>query len=378
MSTAGAVRRPGDQGVDEIAVEDVVGMDLVEPLQLAGVHVERHRRVGVEVGPGTTAPVRELRGARERRRVGHAPQHQTALGVDRRRIPGTATGVHRRVAPDVLAQDGVEGPAHLAGGGVESVDHSPVAAGVDAADAHGHRAHQHQAVVDHGLDVDPRRRGGGDVTGPQLGAGGGVEGDHALRAVHPEHLAVGHGHPERADVEPVGLALPAGRAGLPVDGADASEAGLHVDGVAHDQGHRGQATLHLEPPGGGQAVHVGAVDGGAAGRTAVVVVVAGEHPVTGVVGDLHRRAGGHDRGGGRRAFLVPAAARRGHHRERGRDRHPPDPSSHESPVSGPRRERDVSPGPGVRRRPTVRSLTRFRPTRVGSVGYGFLLSQLSE
>ena len=67
------VGRASDQRVHQVAVEEVVRMDLVVPAQLAGVDVEGDRRVGVEVGAGTARAVGELGGARERRRVGHAP-----------------------------------------------------------------------------------------------------------------------------------------------------------------------------------------------------------------------------------------------------------------------------------------------------------------
>ena len=103
--------------------------------------VEGDGRVGVEVRPGPARPVRELGGARERRRVGDAPVARDPRSV-------SIDGGYHAPPPELTSGlpqrsrrvDRVERPAHLAGGGVERVDDAAVAALVDAADADGHGA----------------------------------------------------------------------------------------------------------------------------------------------------------------------------------------------------------------------------------------------
>jgi hypothetical protein len=139
---------PHDHRVHEVAVEQVVGVHLVVPAQRAAAQVERHDRVGVQVAARPARAVGELWRAREGGGVGDAEVHEAALAVDRRRVPGATAGVHRRVAPHVCAVDRVELPARRAGLGVEGVDHAVVAADVDPAHAHRHRADEHDAVDD--------------------------------------------------------------------------------------------------------------------------------------------------------------------------------------------------------------------------------------
>ncbi len=161
------------------------------------------------------------------------------------------------VAPQVGGGDGVEAPRRLAGLGIERVDDAPVTAGVDAADADRDRADEDLPAVDGRLDVDARGRGVGDVARPDLCSRRRVERDHALRAAHAEHAPVGHGHAERSDVEPGGLAHPPGHARVAVEGADGAAAVLHVDGVADDEGHGRQRPREIVAPGHLQSTDVG-------------------------------------------------------------------------------------------------------------------------
>ena len=126
----GVVAGLDDHRVDEVPVEDVVLDGLVVPAELAGGGVEGHDRVGVEVRARAARAVGGLGGAGERGGVGDAPVDGAGVLVDGRRVPGPAAGVDRRVAPEVVALDGVERPADLAGLGVEGVEDAPVAARV--------------------------------------------------------------------------------------------------------------------------------------------------------------------------------------------------------------------------------------------------------
>jgi hypothetical protein len=70
------------------------------------------------------------------------------------------------------------------------VEHPPVAAGIDTADAPWHGAGEHEAVVDNGLDIDAGRRCRGDLDDPDLFAGrpSGVVDERRGLAVAEERL----------------------------------------------------------------------------------------------------------------------------------------------------------------------------------------------
>ena len=199
----------GDRRVHLVAVEEVVRGHLVVPAQLAGARSRATTESVYRFGPGRLVPFGPLGRAGERRRVRDADVDDAPLLVDRRRVPGAAAGVDLGVAPQV-ALDGVEGPAHLAGRGVERVDDAAVAGRVDAAEAD--RAQSSRCtrspttigwmsmpVVGVAVtSVDHRR-----------GAVAAVERDDAGRAVERVHPLVVDGDAERTDVEAGRLGRPA-------------------------------------------------------------------------------------------------------------------------------------------------------------------------
>ena len=141
--------------------------DLVVPAQLARCRRRAPRRVGVEVRARDGSSRSGTPGCRGTAPGWRCPSRRRRARVDRRRVPRAAAGVDLGVAPEVARFDGVERPAHLAGRGVERVDHAAVARRVDAADADRHRAHEHDAVEHRRLDVDAGRRRSRDVVRPR-------------------------------------------------------------------------------------------------------------------------------------------------------------------------------------------------------------------
>ena len=199
--------RPSLLGVDrrelQIPVVEVVRDGLVEPLELAGLAVERHGAVGVQ------PPARRLQG--DGRRLVHVPGPEVdgPVGADRRRVPSAAR--------DDLVGHGVghrvERPDRSAGLGVERVG--------DAATQQRAGRQVDAPVRDLRLDVDAEAArqlaarllaGGRDQPGvpPQLASGLGIEGererggrsiDDAVRnddAVGPDVLRVVRARPQAA------------------------------------------------------------------------------------------------------------------------------------------------------------------------------------
>src|SRR3984893_9806406 len=105
----------------EVGVEEVKGLDLVEPLQLSRA-VDGEFRFGVQVRGWPAGAVRECRGARPGRGVVGSPVTDTGCGIDRRRVPVSATAVHLGIPPEVAVLDGIEGPLIIAGLLIERVD----------------------------------------------------------------------------------------------------------------------------------------------------------------------------------------------------------------------------------------------------------------
>ena len=127
----------------------------------------------------------------------------------------------------------------------------------------------------------PVRRRGGDVADPQLGAGRGVEGDHAVGAVHAEHPAVGHRHAVGPDAEAVGLASPSGRSRSPGRRRRCDRCRPARRRCRRRSAARSTGRPRPRPPGHGQLVRRcrrRSVESVVA--AAVVVVAAGQHPVT--------------------------------------------------------------------------------------------------
>src|ERR1700691_3491898 len=87
-------RRTGnihDHRVDEVSIEYVVWCRLVEPDQVSRMEIECDGGIGVQVRPRPARTVRGLRGARERRGVSGPPVDEVRRGIDRGRVPGTAS-----------------------------------------------------------------------------------------------------------------------------------------------------------------------------------------------------------------------------------------------------------------------------------------------
>src|ERR1700738_2616497 len=127
----------------EGGVEKVKGLDLVEPLQLSRA-VDSEFRFGVQVRGSSAGAVRECLGARPGRGVVGSPVTNTGRGIDRRRVPGSATAVHLGIPPEVAVLDGVKGPPIIAGLLIERVDDAHAGSvlrllvfEVDRADIHG-------------------------------------------------------------------------------------------------------------------------------------------------------------------------------------------------------------------------------------------------
>ncbi len=118
-----------------VVVQLVVRRELVVPLQLAGVGVERDDAVAVEVvaKPRRAVPVR--------RRVAGAEEHEVRLGIVGARVPhADAAGLPRVARPGLVARlagsgNRVEAPDFLAGLRIErrdvAADRAVAAAGAD-------------------------------------------------------------------------------------------------------------------------------------------------------------------------------------------------------------------------------------------------------
>ena len=133
-----------DRHLRRVPVVHVVRRELVVPLQLAGVGIERHDRGGEQVVAFAIGAVVI------RPRIAGAEEHQVLFGIVGARDPDRAAAARIRIGlgPGVAANlaragHGVEAPDLLAGRGVEGLDEAANAE-LGAGDAQNHLVFDHQ------------------------------------------------------------------------------------------------------------------------------------------------------------------------------------------------------------------------------------------
>ena len=184
-------------GLGGVPVMGVIGRELVVPFELAGHGVQRHHRIGVEIGAAA------LRRIGVGKRIAHRPIKRAGLGIVRAGFPGRAAAGFQRPADPGLGErltrlgNGVEAPGLLAAVGMEG-DQETAHGGITA-----RNARDHQVVDDHhrsrGVDLAflrrlgqrlaPHHRTCQPVQTDQIGVVGGIEQPIAQYA----HAAIGAG-----------------------------------------------------------------------------------------------------------------------------------------------------------------------------------------
>ena len=194
--------------------------------------------------------------------------------------PGSAAAVDLGVSPDVLGEDRVEGPADLAGGGVEGVKRS---AGAGLGEGAG--GGEDGPAGDEGLEVDGPAVAE-EVGAPEAFAVDGAVSSNGVAAEIGEDAAAADSNAAGAVRPLLDIDHPAAVAGLEVDGMDVGLEVAEVDDSPRDDGGGGDnaecaAAGQLVAPGHLEALDVLRGDGRGEGGAAAAGVVVGVGPVGG-------------------------------------------------------------------------------------------------
>ena len=193
-----------------------------------------------------------------------------AIGVDRRRVPETTTGVHAGVAPEVV-RGGVPLPDRVTGGDVEGVEDTLLATAVEDVGVTRDGRHVDGVVEDQRRHVDAFAHVGGEIGAPELGTGSGIECYDFGRVTETgSDDAVADRQAVRADGGGVEVGAPDLLAGGEVNGVNVVGHVLDVDHAVRDERvHRDHAVaaggVERVVPRNGEIADVAGVDGAVAG-----------------------------------------------------------------------------------------------------------------
>ncbi len=225
----------------EVEVEQVVRAVLVVPADRARPGVDGHHRGRVQVVARPAGAVRAVRSQGPWGRVADT-EVDVAVVVDGGRVPEpTAAGHGDRVEPTI---GGVEPPLGLAGAGIERVEDTSVATGIERTQPRaGGGADVDGAVIDDGRHVDALAGRAADLLAPHDAAVAGLE-CHDLAGVAQTGIdhVVRDRHAVGADAADIERGLPLLGAGVAVEREHVAAHVLDVDGVAHDDGLGGDAS----------------------------------------------------------------------------------------------------------------------------------------